>query len=163
MNFISQDKQFVVTISQECIDSIVEHIKKAAVYETGGILIGAYSDDLGTAAISQITGPTIDSKGGFTWFNRGIKGLKELLKRYWDVKLYYLGEWHFHPNAKPIPSNQDKKQMREIARSNQYRCPEPIMIIVGGNWQCYEISVFIQTLTGESYELKAVDLNIGEM
>jgi hypothetical protein len=46
---------------------------------------------------------------------------------------YYLGEWHFHPFGEPSPSDTASSQMREIARSPQYRCPEPILLIISGD------------------------------
>lgn len=46
---------------------------------------------------------------------------------------FYVGEWHFHPNAAPTPSDTDHRSMRGIATSTRYNCPEPVLVIVGGN------------------------------
>jgi hypothetical protein len=40
-----------------------------------------------------------------------------------EVGLYYLSEWHFHPDALPNPSRQDERQMRIMAESKVYQCP----------------------------------------
>ena len=154
MYFISEDEKYRVEITAVVIDRMVEHIKTANRYETGGIMIGTYSEDQRTAVVSEITGPTKDSRSGYTWFNRGVKGLKELLIRQWEMKQYYLGEWHFHPKASPIPSFQDRKQMKAIAVSHHYHCPEPIMVIIGGTWKIYTLAVFVLTAAGMQYELK---------
>lgn len=154
MIFISKDEKFFVNISQECLDCILMHVKKAGNYETGGILTGNYSADLKTAFIKILTGPPLDSNAGPTWFNRGTQGVKTLINKLWSKNSYYLGEWHFHPNSWTTPSSQDKSQMREIAVSKPYNCPEPIMLIIGGNHIEYKISVFIFTRSLKFYELK---------
>lgn len=153
MKFSSVDKKFSVNISEECVDSILAYIRVAGKYETGGILMGQYSAKLDVAVIKTITGPPSDSRSGRTWFNRGVKGLKKMIDRFWEQKNYYLGEWHFHPNAKPIPSQQDKKQMRSIAVSKEYNCPEPILLIVGGNYRNYEISFCVTDKLGITVQL----------
>ncbi|WP_262906255.1 Mov34/MPN/PAD-1 family protein [Hymenobacter terricola] len=102
--------------------------------ETGGILIGEYTDQLSCATVTHLLGPTTDSQSGRTWLIRGTKGLRKIIGNYWkEKKQYYLGEWHFHPFALPDPSRQDLMQMREIACSSTYKCPEPILIIAGGD------------------------------
>jgi integrative and conjugative element protein (TIGR02256 family) len=69
--------------------------------------------------------------------------LKKILKARWEKKQYYLGEWHFHPNASPNPSGQDKRQLMEIANNASYNCPEPIMIIIGGTSTKYALEAFM--------------------
>jgi hypothetical protein len=65
-------------------------------------------------------------------FRRGTSGLQGLLNRFWRREhQYYLGEWHFHPDASPVPSRVDNRQLAEIARDLQYRCPEPVLLIIG--------------------------------
>lgn len=66
---------------------------------------------------------------------RGTAGLQGWLNRLWNgnERRYYLGEWHFHPGGAPEPSRMDIKQMGKIARSSSYKCPEPILLVVGGS------------------------------
>jgi len=117
--------------------------------ETGGIILGRYSDDLKYAEILRVLGPTSDSASGGSWFIRGIRGLNRLLRTLWMLrKDYYLGEWHYHPNASPKPSLIDIAQMKVIARSESYNCPEPILIIIGGDPQgewSMSINVFLRS------------------
>lgn len=87
-----------------------------------------------SAIISLASGPPSDSTAGRTWFVRGINGLGRMLdKCFKSAGSYYLGEWHFHPFASPSPSSQDIQQMLTIAKDKKYNCPEPIMIILGGD------------------------------
>jgi integrative and conjugative element protein (TIGR02256 family) len=102
--------------------------------ETGGILIGYYSDDNSTAVITEVTLPPKDSTFGANWFVRGVIGLRTLLFRRWQNasrRTYYLGEWHYHPANHIMPSDDDIKQMKAISDRPEYQCKEPIMLIIG--------------------------------
>ncbi|MEC2346028.1 Mov34/MPN/PAD-1 family protein [Paenibacillus barengoltzii] len=113
---------------------MLELCKEKMPLETGGILIGKYSEDGTKAIVRKNTGPPQDSKHGSHSFYRGIKDLALLLSNLWSsTGEFYLGEWHFHPNSWPIPSLTDKKQMKMIANDTRYHCPEPILYIIGGN------------------------------
>ena len=142
MIFRYKDFNIQVILEQQQIDSMVDYIRTADPNETGGILLGQYSDST-TAKISQVIGPTSDSRSGRYWFVRGIKGLSKLLSQAWKNNEYYLGEWHYHPNGTTSPSSQDLTQMNNIAKSIKYKCPEPIMIIIAGNHLHYHVGVFI--------------------
>ncbi len=101
--------------------------------ETGGILIGYYSQDRSTAIVTQATRAPRDSRSGPTWFIRGVVGLRHLLAKFWKEpkRHYYLGEWHYHPAKTVEPSCEDFTQMRLISESSDYNCAEPVLIIVG--------------------------------
>lgn len=143
MKFISNDQRFCIELSKASLDEMLRYIKNVRDKETGGIIIGKYSKNLKTANINFISGPPEDSLSGSKWFKRGVKGLSRLIEFFWKKESYYLGEWHFHPNGSPTPSGQDISQMRKIANSRQYNCPEPIMIIIGGSYINYQVQIFI--------------------
>jgi hypothetical protein len=65
---------------------------------------------------------------------RGVRGVQQVVDRYWRRgAAYYLGEWHFHPFAEPELSDLDRWSMRGIAASLLYNCPEPIVLLIGGD------------------------------
>src|SRR5262249_3629493 len=68
-------------------------------------------------------------------FERGVDGLAAWLATLWRAprKTYYLGEWHYHPHASPDASPQDRAQMITFSRNLAYACPEPLLVIVGGD------------------------------
>lgn len=137
------------------LTKILEHCVSAKGLETGGILVGTYNEAHDVASISDASGPPRDSKSGSTWFYRGVQGLQAWLRRLWTGNCYYLGEWHFHPRAQPKPSETDVNQIREISCSAAYQCPEPLLIIVGGeapgNW---EVAAFVSPRNCAFIELK---------
>ncbi len=101
--------------------------------ETGGVLVGRYSADLTTAIVMEATPPPSDSRQGPFWFDRGVAGLREMLRRRWRSKerTYYVGEWHFHPTAHIAPSEEDVAQMYRICHDPNYHCTEPVLLILG--------------------------------
>lgn len=153
MIFSSMDGKLTFELSDSKFPGLLNIIQSAQGKETGGILIGKYSPDHSVAIVTKLTGPPKDSKSGRTWFHRGILGLPKLLHMHWNKKEYYLGEWHYHPFSSPNPSYQDIEQMRTIAESKSYHCPEPIMLIIGGDVAIYAIRVFVSLKGKEIIEL----------
>lgn len=151
MRYVSNDNMFIVDLPQSCVDQIVSLIKTSDIDETGGIVIGSYSENLQTAYLTHMSEAPSDSKSGPTWFVRGTKGLRKLLLKFKAKEKYYIGEWHYHPNGSTNPSPTDKKQMKEIAESISYKCPEPILIIIAGNHLQYQIGVFITVRINQKF------------
>ncbi|WEK35963.1 MAG: Mov34/MPN/PAD-1 family protein [Candidatus Pseudobacter hemicellulosilyticus] len=150
----SSDKKLNVEIPFDIIEAIKQYSDTAGRNETGGILIGNYNNSHDTAQIKNVTGPPADSKSGRNWFYRGLKNLQTKLNEYWNKKQYYLGEWHYHPYSSPSPSTVDTSQMFKIAISSDYRCPEPVMLIIGGSRGKYQIAVFVFVRSDRMIELK---------
>lgn len=159
MLYRSPGGRFKILLFADVISQLTNMIKNTNNFETGGILLGKYTDDGFIAEVRHITGPPKDSETGPTWFRRGIKGLQKLLDNHWKRKEYYLGEWHYHPNASASPSMQDILQMHQISNAKVYHCPEPILLIIGGNYQNYEIRIFISLGNQKLLELKQISLN----
>ena len=131
--YVSEDKRYGVVLKATHIQKMLDECKKNLPNETGGILIGRYNEKHNLALISKIIPSPSDSTAGRTWFHRGVNGIKSRLKKLWKENYYYLGEWHFHPYSSPKPSSTDISQIKKISKDKKYYCPEPILIIVGGN------------------------------
>jgi integrative and conjugative element protein (TIGR02256 family) len=127
------DGQYGLLITAEAWEQIGQLCLAAGDWETGGILIGQYTPDRKTALVTEATSAPADSHVGRSAFVRGVAGLRVLLRRRWKDKdhRYYLGEWHFHPARIVQPSFDDIEQMGRIALASNYRCKEPILMIVG--------------------------------
>ncbi len=158
--FRTSDRKLHVVLPSAALGSLLACCREAADRETGGILLGYYNKRHDTATVTYVSDPPKDSRFGRTWFKRGVLGLQQLITRLWREREYYLGEWHFHPDASPVTSRQDESQMLDIARSHAYQCPEPILVIVGGAESSYTFAVSIWFPSGESKslcEIKAED------
>ena len=143
----SSDKRFGLKLPETELARMVGLCKRAKAKETGGILVGSYSEKHDCALVKTASKAPRDSQAGPTWFRRGVSGLQRWLKSLWKSKTFYLGEWHFHPSAAPNPSGTDISEMSEVARNESNKCPEPVLIIIGGDpagdW-CLRAFVFLR-------------------
>ena len=156
VEFWSDDSRFGLRIPREIVNRMLDYCIQAQAQETGGILIGHYTQSLDCAQVTEVTGPPRDSQLGPIWFVRGVHGLQRRLRDFWRQQNdFYLGEWHFHPGNMPNPSDQDERQLALIALSTTYHCPEPLLLIVGedqsGAWQ---MRVFVFPRRGNRIELR---------
>lgn len=128
----SIDGRFGLDLPKGVLDDALRYCAGSYPMETGGILIGRYSTDLTVAHVTDLVPAPGDSTAKRFSFDRGIRGLQNLLHRVWTEREYYLGEWHFHPGNSAHPSSTDFEQMRKISVSSGYHCPEPVILVVGG-------------------------------
>lgn len=134
LEYWSEDKKFGLRISQQNLDNLLQLCGSAGNHETGGLLVGFYNEVHSCAIVTGISKSPPDSRTGRIWFERGIRGLQQWLDTLWLQKQhFYLGEWHFHPQADPTVSQDDIEQMQQISQSKLYQCPEPVLLIIGGS------------------------------
>lgn len=125
---------FGLRLAPEMVDELRSICAASGPYETGGILVGRYSEAHDTAIVETVGRAPSDSTSAGTAFHRGVEGLQDMLARRFDEDgAYYLGEWHSHPHAAAIASREDREQMVGIAHDLGYACPQPILLIVGGD------------------------------
>lgn len=155
--FKDENQLYNITLDRAAFNRMKSYCNIAYPRETGGILIGNYSLDQTTANVLQITQPPKKSKQEKYNFHRSCEGLKEVLDVAWSNDQYYLGEWHYHPDGFENPSSIDIKQMIALAKNSKLKCPEPILIIIGGsreNWR-----VFVGVFSSNGYKvLKLMNL-----
>lgn len=131
MRFLDRRGTPLVDIDDLLLKRMFALAQRTLPNETGGILIGEYDLTRTTAVVRCVSKAPKDSIATPSTFQRGTRGLDRLLRRAWGRGLYYVGEWHFHPEARPHASDTDEKQMREFAKDERMQCPEPILLIVG--------------------------------
>lgn len=129
----TDDGTFAVELQASVLGALDRYCRDAGSVETGGILVGRYSDDLALAIVREATPPPTDSKRGRSWFVRGMSGLREMLGNRWRAseRTFYIGEWHFHPANHVEPSRDDFAQMLAISQAREYDCKEPLLLILG--------------------------------
>jgi integrative and conjugative element protein (TIGR02256 family) len=134
LRFQTSDAQFGLSLGVSTVDKMLKFCESEARTETGGILVGFYTKARDWAIVTDLSGPPDDSKRSRASFDRGTKGLQGWLSHLWNSsRHYYLGEWHFHPCASPEASDVDRRQLKENSENARLVCPEPVMLIVGGD------------------------------
>lgn len=131
----SDDGKYGVRIVGTEFAAMQRLCREADTVETGGILVGYYNRNQDCAIVTRCCKPPSDSKCAKHKFYRGVMGLRELLLRLWNARRrrYYLGEWHYHHYGAPNPSGDDTVQMRRNSENAKCQCPEPILVIIGGD------------------------------
>jgi integrative and conjugative element protein (TIGR02256 family) len=101
-------------------------------HEAGGILLGKVYED--SIIIDTVSTPSIEDKSGRYFFERNVKKAQEIVRRSWNEsggERIYLGEWHTHPEGKPIASTDDKKLIKNMLHESRMEINFLIMLIVG--------------------------------
>ncbi|WP_090587609.1 Mov34/MPN/PAD-1 family protein [Arthrobacter subterraneus] len=121
-----------IWIGRNVLDDLLEEAARCAPLETGGVLLGWRTED--AVCITNMVGPGPDARHARDSFSPDATWQSDqiaLLYARSGRRLAYLGDWHTHPGAVPVPSSRDRGTLRAIARHVPARCPEPIMIILG--------------------------------
>ncbi len=130
----SRDRKFGLSLKESLLLEGLKKCVDSASRETGGILVGYYTPAHDCAVVTGLSGPPEDSIHGPRLFKRGTKGIQCWIFRLWrEQRHFYLGEWHCHPGGAPVPSPDDSEQMHRLRNDRKLKCPEPILLIIGGN------------------------------
>lgn len=113
--------------------------------ETGGLLFGQVDEFLKVVWIDEVSGPPPDSEASPEGFVCGTQGLVEMhqekLSRT-SSSVTFVGMWHTHPKALPIPSRTDLGAMVQLlADKETFQGRFFLMLIVGGTSKRPIISV----------------------
>jgi hypothetical protein len=80
---------------------------------------------------------TIQTEGGsFAHFVRAIKSILAPLERFFlrtgrDYRRFnYLGEWHSHPSFECMPSDRDRRTMRELVQDGRVGANFAVLVIL---------------------------------
>ncbi|WP_177230488.1 Mov34/MPN/PAD-1 family protein [Chitinophaga sp. CF118] len=122
-----------IQLSEEVFKKIQEHCVRHYPKEFGGIFYGSINSNTDTAMVEDIivskwfVNTTVLFRRIAWYFNWRLKQIH----RRSNGQLYYIGEWHTHPNAAPFPSTTDLKAMCRIANNPNIRIKTPILLIIG--------------------------------
>lgn len=139
INPIKWDKKkkqgWTVYISATLLEKIKRHRSERLPNETGGILLGGVDKFYKKIYLTDSILSPKDSIEKPTLYIRGIEGVSEKLKnisKKTNDSIYYLGEWHSHPDGCSVNmSPDDKKQFAELLREGVYRGEPSLMLILG--------------------------------
>lgn len=98
--------------------------------EFGGFLVGRYSEDFSTLYVLDflLTNVYINSALSFERVPKDLGGYFQNL--YEKYGLYYIGEWHTHPDCSADYSQQDLMAMLGILKDPGVLIKNPILLIL---------------------------------
>lgn len=132
---------YEVRLSPEAGKSLLSWIRRSERVhgnrtETGGILFGQMDDFLKVVWIDEVSGPPPDSIAtpeGFLCGTSGVMDMHDERSKRSSGSVTFIGMWHTHPQALPIPSLTDLRAMRELFHhSSSYEGRRFLMLIAGG-------------------------------
>jgi integrative and conjugative element protein (TIGR02256 family) len=91
--------------------------------EAGGVLLGRYLLDSCDIVVDDLTEPLPGDSRGRCFFHRAQAAHQRIIEQAWRASggtCTYLGEWHTHPEAYPMPSSTDRRDWRRKLRHDQY-------------------------------------------
>ncbi|PJG85813.1 Mov34/MPN/PAD-1 family protein [Conservatibacter flavescens] len=113
---------------------IVEQMAKIAIHhypnEYGGFLLGYYSNDFTRLHIKGflLVDKYVSSPVAFRReLNIKIHNFEKIFQ---ETGLYYIGEWHSHPNASAWYSLTDLQAMNNIVSCNTVQLHNPVLLIL---------------------------------
>lgn len=129
MKFIEPKNKLTVLVDESVIRQISEQAISEYPQETGGFLVGYYCDNFQTAVITKQI-PPLNSKTTVCSFIREASGLKDIWESLNEQGLFYVGEWHTHPNGSTAFSNTDFNAMKNIYNDEGIVIERPLLMIV---------------------------------
>lgn len=115
--------------------------------ETGGVLFGEVDELLKVIWVDEVSGPPPDSLASPEGFLCGTAGVADMnaekVKRT-RGSISFVGMWHTHPHAPPIPSKTDLGAMKELLEQDTvFLGRRFLMMIVGGTSEAPSISASV--------------------
>lgn len=145
MKFSNHHIKLHLKIEQALLDELYQRGLAHYPKEYGGLLIGRYTEDRSTAIIEKTILPK-HYKASRYFFERGSEGLKEELAALYrqEPKLFYIGEWHTHPDGPAEPSGRDKATMAQLVKNEKVFINNPILLIVALTKSSYRAGLYVQ-------------------
>lgn len=131
MKFENTDIGLNIVIEEDLINQIYSSCLTHYPNEFGGLLVGFYSEDRKTVFVQDTILPKKYKSSKFS-FDRDVSGLKKVLKALFNKtpRIYYIGEWHSHPDNPAIPSTTDLNAFHEISSHDNVYIENPVLLIM---------------------------------
>ena len=132
---------YQIRMSQEALAAALawtrrsERVRGNAV-ETGGLLFGEVDELLKVIWVDEVSGPPPDSTAspkGFLCGTGGVVDMNAEKAKRTRGSVAFVGMWHTHPQARPIPSKTDLGAMKELfGQDTGFLGRRFLMMILGG-------------------------------
>lgn len=97
--------------------------------EAGGQLFARFHD--GRIVIERATGPRTTDRRGIVSFMPNRVAERREITRLFKSGFHYVGDWHTHPEPRPVPSQTDIESFKDMYRKSRHNLAGFVMIIVG--------------------------------
>jgi integrative and conjugative element protein (TIGR02256 family) len=99
--------------------------------EAGGQLFGLLNGS--SLQVRAASGPYLLDKRSRFSYRSNPESAQRAINRHASIGLFYLGEWHTHPEAVPTPSAEDVETIQKVVRRSELRSSSLLLLIQGTN------------------------------
>lgn len=129
ISFISNDCDIQIRFSSKPLVTLNKFRQIGLKKEAGGLLF-AKELESNIVEIEYVSIPTkFDWRSRFG-FRPNKRAAQKLINENFNQGLYYVGDWHTHPQICPIPSDQDMKTIKDIFCKSTHNLNYLIMVIL---------------------------------
>jgi integrative and conjugative element protein (TIGR02256 family) len=137
-------------IAQCAIDGMITEADARFPDETGGVLVGYWASENEALVIMHAVGPGREAQHSRMRFLPDPQFHEKEVARIYEAsgrRHTYLGDWHTHPKGTVTLSRLDSRTLGRIARARQARAPRPLMLILAGGPNNWDVAVWRGTVT----------------
>lgn len=144
MKYSCNEIGLFIEISDELVKRLCALASEHYPVEYGGLFVGRYVDRNKIVIVEETVLPKKFESTAVS-FERDVMGLKKTLLKFFNKKpsLFYVGEWHTHPNGKPTPSSTDVSALKKIANHSEVLIKNPILLIIGIEEEVYNLEFYV--------------------
>lgn len=141
-----REESFRVEFDDTSIEKLKKYQQKNGEYESGGILVGEVYPAENKVIVKDIivSRKATRSFMGVNIDKKEMQAKLEKIRKNTDYKYYYIGDWHTHPESKPIPSWIDtvsyKKTLKKIILQTNF-----VVFLIVGNHDDIRNSLWLKT------------------
>lgn len=119
-----------ILLEESVLDHMARH-RQLSWYsrEAGGQLFGLITPS--DVVISAAAGPYQGDQRSRSSYRSNVKAAQNAIDLHAKNGLFYLGEWHTHPEERPKASNADQDAMRLLRNASETRSNALLMVIQG--------------------------------
>lgn len=97
--------------------------------ESGGQLFSRLASDI--IEVERATGPRWSDRRGRRLFVPNRRAERKEIRRMYRTGLHFVGDWHSHPQSRPVPSARDIDSIRSEFELSEHELEFLVLVIVG--------------------------------
>lgn len=132
-------------LNKGALDGMLAEAERAALDETGGMLLGWNNPERSEVVVSAVVGPGPNAKHAPDSFRPDGDWQQQHLGEEYEQsngRVTYLGDWHVHPQGGFGVSRRDRRTLSRIASCAEARCPNPLMGLLVRGSDSYHLGVW---------------------
>lgn len=130
MTIIKHYKNLKLIVDDNLLESIYQSSRPHYPKEYGGFLLGRYSDEFKTLYVEKSVVAELFTSSRVEFIRESSYLENDFEKLFVNEGLYYVGEWHTHPDGASWYSSTDLDAMINIKKDQGVKINNPVLLIL---------------------------------